>query len=60
LRVSEAQDLLCAGLDTAAIMRAGGWKSINTLGRYLEHAECDVWTYPTQDTPIVAEAIPAL
>ena len=43
LRVGGAQDLLCAGYDTAAIMRAGGWKSINTLGRYLEMAEHNVW-----------------
>lgn len=44
LRVGAAQDLLCAGLDTAAIMRAGGWKSVNVLGRYLEFAEHNVWT----------------
>jgi site-specific recombinase XerD len=43
LRVGAAQDLLCAGFDTAAIMRAGGWKSINVLGRYLEFAEQNVW-----------------
>lgn len=44
LRVGAAQDLLCAGFDTAAIMRAGGWKSVNVLGRYLELAEHNVWT----------------
>lgn len=43
LRVGAAQDLLCAGFDTAAIMRAGGWKSVNVLGRYLELAEHNVW-----------------
>lgn len=43
MRVGAAQDLLCAGYDTAAIMRAGGWKSINVLGRYLELAEHNVW-----------------
>lgn len=43
LRVGAAQDLLCAGFDAAAIMRAGGWKSINVLGRYLEFAEHNVW-----------------
>ena len=43
LRVGAAQDLLCAGYDAAAIMRAGGWKSINVLGRYLELAEHNVW-----------------
>jgi integrase/recombinase XerD len=43
LRVGAAQDLLCAGYDAAAIMRAGGWKSVNILGRYLEMAEHNVW-----------------
>lgn len=43
LRVGAAQDLLCAGHDTATIMRAGGWKSVNVLGRYLEFAEHNVW-----------------
>lgn len=43
MRVGAAQDLLSAGHDTAAIMRAGGWKSINVLGRYLEMAEHNVW-----------------
>jgi hypothetical protein len=43
MRVGAAQDLLSAGHDTAAIMRAGGWKSIDVLARYLEHAECNVW-----------------
>lgn len=44
MRVGAAQDLLCAGHATAAIMRAGGWKSINVLARYLEYAEHNVWT----------------
>ncbi|MBN4046400.1 hypothetical protein JYU02_00190 [bacterium AH-315-P15] len=43
MRVGAAQDLLCAGFDTVSIMRAGGWKSINVLARYLEHAEHNVW-----------------
>ncbi len=43
LRVGAAQDLLAAGHDTIAIMRAGGWKSVNVLARYLEHAEYNVW-----------------
>jgi site-specific recombinase XerD len=45
LRVSAAQDLLRKGFDTAAIMRAGGWKPLNTLSRYLEKAEHNVWAY---------------
>jgi len=44
LRVGAAQDLLVKGHDTAAIMRAGGWKSLDVLARYLESAEHNVWT----------------
>lgn len=43
MRVGAAQDLLQRGFDTAAIMRAGGWKSVNVLARYLEQAEHNVW-----------------
>ncbi len=43
MRVGAAQDLLSAGHDTAAIMRAGGWKSVDVLARYLEYAEFNVW-----------------
>lgn len=43
MRVGAAQDLLRRGFDTAAIMRAGGWKSVNVLARYLEKAEHNVW-----------------
>lgn len=43
MRVGAAQDLLKKGFDTSAIMRAGGWKSVNVLARYLENAEQNVW-----------------
>lgn len=43
MRVGAAQDLLTKGFDTAAIMRAGGWKSVNVLARYLQQAEHNVW-----------------
>ena len=43
LRGWAAQDLLTHGHDAIAIMRAGGWKSINVLARYLEFAEHNVW-----------------
>jgi site-specific recombinase XerD len=43
MRIGAAQDLLKRGFDTAAIMRAGGWKSVNVLARYLEKAEHNVW-----------------
>lgn len=44
LRVGAAQDLLISGHDAIAIMRAGGWKSMNVLSRYLEFAEHNVWS----------------
>lgn len=43
MRVGAAQDLLIRGVDTVGIMRAGGWKSISVLSRYLEYAEHNVW-----------------
>ncbi|OZB12782.1 MAG: hypothetical protein B7X55_13925 [Rhodobacterales bacterium 34-62-10] len=43
MRVGAAQDLLTKGFDTVAIMRAGGWKSVGVLARYLEAAEHNVW-----------------
>ena len=45
LRVDAAQELLRKGFDTAAIMRASEWKSMNTLSRYLDKAEHNVWAY---------------
>ena len=44
LRVGAAQELLRMGRDTAGIMRAGGWKSVSTLARYLERAGHSVWS----------------
>jgi site-specific recombinase XerD len=43
MRVGAAQDLLCLGYDSIAIMKAGGWKSSQTLLRYIEAAEHNVW-----------------
>ena len=43
MRVGAAQDLLLRGFDTVAIMRAGGWKSVAVLARYLENADHNVW-----------------
>lgn len=38
MRVGAAQDMMVAGLDTLTIMHAGGWRTIATLRRYVEHA----------------------
>jgi len=42
LRVGAAQDLLIKSFDTAAIMRAGGWRSLSALNGYLDLAEHNV------------------
>jgi integrase/recombinase XerD len=42
LRVGAAQDLLTRGLDTAAIMRAGGWSNSQALARYLKYAQHNI------------------
>ena len=44
LRVGAAQDLLIKGFSTSAIMRAGGWRSLSVLHKYLNLAEHNVWT----------------
>lgn len=38
MRIGVAQDMMVAGIDQIAIMQAGGWKSANVLGRYVENA----------------------
>lgn len=38
MRIGAAQDMMVAGFDQIAIMQAGGWKSVNVLGRYVENA----------------------
>ena len=43
LRVGAAQDLLIKGYDLAAIMRAGGWSSPNTVSRYLRYSQHNIW-----------------
>ena len=43
MRIGAAQDLLTLGVDTVGIMRAGGWKSVSVLARYLEQADHNPW-----------------
>lgn len=44
LRVGAAQELLKLGRSSSDIMRAGGWRSISSVARYLERAEVSVWS----------------
>jgi integrase/recombinase XerD len=43
LRIGAAQDLMTEGAGLLRIMRAGGWKSANTISRYVEHAELELF-----------------
>jgi integrase len=38
MRVGAAQDLIVLGLGVLPIMQAGGWKTMNVVGRYVENA----------------------
>lgn len=43
LRVGAAQQLTINGLGILQIMRAGGWRSMNVVARYVENVDLDVW-----------------
>jgi integrase len=38
MRVGAAQDMIVSGLGVLPIMQAGGWKTMNVVGRYVENA----------------------
>ena len=62
MRVGAAQDLMTAGHGLLQIMTAGGWTSVNVVGRYVREADLNVWappgprTQPSFDSQAVAEA----
>ena len=43
MRVGCAQDLNLKGHDLLTIMRAGGWRSVNVVARYLEKVDLRIW-----------------
>ena len=43
LRAGAAQDLLIKGYDLTAIMRADGWTDPNTVSRYLQFTQHNIW-----------------
>lgn len=43
MRIGAARDLMCAGRDILVIMTAGGWTSMNVVGRYVREAQLNVW-----------------
>ena len=43
MRVGAAQDLMTAGKSLLQTMSAGGWTSVNVVGRYVRDADLNVW-----------------
>ncbi|MHB1110188.1 MAG: tyrosine-type recombinase/integrase [Devosia sp.] len=43
LRVGAAQQLVMNGVQLLPIMRAGGWRSMNIVARYIENVDVNVW-----------------
>jgi len=44
LRVGAAQQLTLNGVQLLPIMRAGGWRSVNIVARYIENVDVNVWS----------------
>lgn len=44
MRVGAAQDLMAAGTGLLQIMNAGGWTSIDVVGRYVREADVNIWS----------------
>ncbi|QYO77761.1 tyrosine-type recombinase/integrase [Devosia salina] len=44
LRVGAAQQLVLNGRGILQVMRAGGWRSMNVVARYVENVDLDVWS----------------
>jgi integrase/recombinase XerD len=43
LRVGAAQQLTLDGHGAVQVMRAGGWRSMNVVARYIENVDLDLW-----------------
>jgi len=43
MRVGAAQDLILNGHNILMVMAAGGWRSINIVGRYVENVDLRIW-----------------
>ena len=41
MRVGAAQDMITFGMSVLPIMRAGGWKTVHVVARYVEHADLE-------------------
>jgi integrase/recombinase XerD len=44
MRVGAAQDLMTQGRELLQIMTAGGWSSVNVVGRYVGNADFNIWS----------------
>ena len=38
MRVGAAQDMMASGIGILPVMQAGGWRSLNIVGRYVQEA----------------------
>ena len=38
MRVGAAQDMMASGIGILTVMQAGGWRSMNIVGRYVQEA----------------------
>jgi integrase/recombinase XerD len=38
MRIGAAQDMMASGIGILPVMQAGGWKSMNIVGRYVQEA----------------------
>ena len=38
MRVGAAQDMMASGIGILPVMQAGGWRSMNIVGRYVQEA----------------------
>lgn len=45
MRVGAAQDLMAGGRGLLQIMSAGGWTSVNVVGRYVRDADANIWAH---------------
>jgi len=41
MRVGATQDMMTGGIGILPVMQAGGWKSMNIVGRYVQNASVE-------------------
>lgn len=54
MRVGAAQDLAVQGRSLAQIMRAGRWRSFESVSLYIKHAPVNIWATPGREAAVPA------